>query len=283
MTRWGKSAGLPSATVCLLLGGCGTYTPDIVPGNPPNSTAFMINGILDHVKCELGNSVQYIIDYDKRQAQLPTNTARHLQWLEGQSAKITIKLVVDEKGSLNPGVSYKQLLPGVVTTFPNKTSVTTNQSFSLGLGGTLSSDATRTEMVDYTFSIKNDFLANKVQYSADPNKVCQSGGLFITGDLKIRDWLFATTFPFYLPNNAKNPPDVLSHEVAFVIVANGNITPSWTLVSISANTAGSLVAAGRTDTGDVIVSIGPSNSPKLQSAHDIAKINSGFSTALKNQ
>ena len=62
-------------------------------------------------------------------------------------------------------------------------------------------------------------------------------------------------------------PDVLSHEVAFVVVASGNITPSWTLVQVSANTASNFAAAGRTNTGDVIISLGPAKSTTLQDAH----------------
>jgi hypothetical protein len=69
--------------------------------------------------------------------------------------------------------------------------------------------------------------------------------------------------------------------VAFVVVASGNITPTWTLVNVSANTAGSLAAAGRTKTGDVIISLGQPKAGAVDKAHDIAKLNSGFSTAIK--
>jgi hypothetical protein len=55
-------------------------------------------------------------------------------------------------------------------------------------------------------------------------------------------------------------PDTVSLEVKFIIVSNGNITPTWKLVRVSANTGNSpLFGAGRTRTHDLIITIGPSN------------------------
>jgi hypothetical protein len=55
-------------------------------------------------------------------------------------------------------------------------------------------------------------------------------------------------------------PDTVSIEIKFVVVTNGNVTPTWKLVRVSANTASSpLFAAGRTRTHDLIITLGPSN------------------------
>jgi hypothetical protein len=265
------------------LGGCGTYTPDIELTKEPHATAFLINKIVDNVKCELRTAVRSAITYDKANAAQQPDKKRHLQWLEGMAAKVSLKLIVDEKGTLNPGITFKQLLPSAVNGFPNKSTVTTPQSRSLGLGALLSSDATRTENVDYTFVIKTDFLENQGIYTNAAQSCVPTGDEPLEGDLKVQDWLDGVTFPFYLPNNVDNVvPDVLTHEVEFVVVASGNITPSWSLVQVSANTAASLAAAGRTNTGDLIISLGPAKGTSLQDAHDIAKINSGFTSALKN-
>ena len=266
-----------------LLVGCGTYTPDIELSKEPHATAFLIQKIVDNIRCELRLAVRNTIAYDKANAAQQSDKKRHLRWLEASAAKLSLKLIADEKGSLNPGLTLRQLLPSVVTAFPNKTSVTTPQTASLGLGALLSSDATRTENVDYTFVVKTDFLENQGIYAnAAPNCV-PTGDQPLEGDLKIQDWLDSVTFPFYQPHNVDNiPPDVLTHEVEFVVVVSGNITPTWTLVRVSANTAASFATAGRTTTGDVIISIGPLKGDTLQGAHNIAKINSGFSSALKN-
>lgn len=58
-------------------------------------------------------------------------------------------------------------------------------------------------------------------------------------------------------------PDTLSIEIKFIIVTNGNVTPTWKLLRVSANTSGSLLSLGRTRTHDVIITIGPNNQQTL--------------------
>ena len=52
-------------------------------------------------------------------------------------------------------------------------------------------------------------------------------------------------------------PDIFSLEEKFIIVTSGNVTPSWKLVRVSANTNASLFAAGRTRTHDLVITVGP--------------------------
>jgi hypothetical protein len=53
-------------------------------------------------------------------------------------------------------------------------------------------------------------------------------------------------------------PDTVSIEIKFVIVSNGNVTPTWKLVRVSANTGSTpFFGMGRTRTHDVIITIGP--------------------------
>jgi hypothetical protein len=258
------------ASVLGWLAGCGIYTPDIELSNEPHATAFLINKILNHVKCEVRSAVIHVVDYDTQNAKLH-HKKRDLVWLDSMVAKITLKLIVDEKGTLNPGVTFKQPLPSM-------------QSYSTALGALLSSDATRTENFDYTYVISKDFLHPEVNYVNRPKVCVEDGGILLNSDLKVDDWLFGVTLPYYLPNNVDHTaPDVLTHEVAFVVVASGSVTPSWSLVRVSANTAGSLAAAARTSTGDVIVSLAPAKTAggPLQDAQNIAKINSGFNSAIK--
>jgi hypothetical protein len=262
---------------------CGTYLPDIVPSNEPHATGILINRILNHAKCELRDAV--ITAHNRDLENAARYGERRLTWLDNATAKITIKLIAEEKGTLNPGVTLKKLLPSVVTTFDNKTSVTTPQSASLGLGGLLQADATRTENIDYTYVVKINFLGNQTKRPVAPRPCKEPGGIFLDADLKIQDWLDAATLPYFIsaadPREVdKTPPDVLTHEANFVAMVSGNVTPSWTLVNVSANTANNLAAAGRTTTGDIIVSLGQPG--KVQPAHDIAKINSGSSAAFKS-
>jgi hypothetical protein len=265
------------------LGNCGTYVPDIVIPNEKNSTAFLINRILNHAKCELRAAVRKAHNDDVKNAD--RYHKRELSWLDSATAKITIKLIAEEKGALNPGLSFRQLFPSAVSNFSNKTSVTTPQSSAVGLGGLLQADATRTENIDYSYVIKADFLENQTKGLVTDRPCIEPGGVFLDADLKIQDWLDGATLPFLIAANVPSEvdntaPDVLTHEANFVVMASGNITPSWTLVNVSANTANSLLAAGRTTTGDIIISLGQPS--KVSQAHDIAKLNSGFSAAVKS-
>jgi len=54
-------------------------------------------------------------------------------------------------------------------------------------------------------------------------------------------------------------PYSVSTELKFVIVSSGNVTPTWKLLSVSANTSGTLYSAGRTRTHDLIITVGPPN------------------------
>jgi len=279
---WQKIAEPLVLAICsALLVGCGTYTPDIDAGNgDPHATAILINKILSHAECEVRDAVQTAHNYDIDNAAQQPDHKRRIKWLDTLTAKVSIKLIAEEKGTLSPGVAFKQLFPSAVTTFGNKTNVTTPQSFSTALGALASSDATRTENIDYTFSIRG-FLGKDLNAKVVPVQTCiEPGGVLLMADMKIKDWLDGTTFPFYLGQVVDAAPDTFTHEVDFVVMLNASITPSWTLVNVTANTAATLAMAGRNTTGDVIISIGKSST--VQEAQNIAKLNSGFNSAVKS-
>jgi hypothetical protein len=284
MVGWGRVARAWLVVAgAVMVGGCGTQLPDIVEGGEPNATAFLINRILNHAKCELRDAIISEHNFDLENAA--HYGTRRLEWLDKATAKITIKLIAEEKGALNPGLSFKQLLPSVVTNFSNKTSVTTAQSSAVGVGGLLQADATRTENIDYTFVVKTDFLDNQTKGPVLPRPCKEAGGIFLDADLKIKDWLKGATLPFFISASVgsevdRTAPDVLSHEANFIAMANANVTPSWTLVNVSANTANNLIAVGRTTTGDLIISLG--QPAKVQQAHDISKLGSSLNAAVKS-
>jgi hypothetical protein len=73
-------------------------------------------------------------------------------------------------------------------------------------------------------------------------------------------------------------PDTLSIEIKFIIVTSGNVTPTWKLLRVSANTTGNLVSLGRTRTHDVIITIGPNNQ-QTQNTHLASQIGNAVSNA----
>jgi uncharacterized membrane protein YgcG len=65
--------------------------------------------------------------------------------------------------------------------------------------------------------------------------------------------------------------DAYSYEIKFVIVSSGNVTPTWKLVQVSANTSGTFFATGRTRTHDLVITIGPNDNLTLN-AHLASQI-----------
>jgi hypothetical protein len=72
-------------------------------------------------------------------------------------------------------------------------------------------------------------------------------------------------------------PDTISIEIKFVILSNGNVTPTWKLLRVSANTGSApLFGLGRTRTHDLIVTIGPPT-PATASTHLASQIGNAVS------
>ena len=75
-------------------------------------------------------------------------------------------------------------------------------------------------------------------------------------------------------------PFSVSTEFKFVIVTNGNITPTWKLLQVTANNSGTLLSAGRTRTHDLIITIGPQGSDTA-SANFVLQLSSGINNGLR--
>jgi hypothetical protein len=269
-------SSLAGVALALCVGGCGTVVPQIVVSTEPNAHAFLTNRIINHVKCELRDAVFYVLDYDKENALVQPDRKRRLRWLEDWAATVTMKLSANEKGALNPGVTFIDSLPN-------------DQSFSLGLGAGLSSDATRTETVDYQFVFQDDFIKKRYFFANRPAQCIQSGGVTVEGDLKLRDWLWSKLFPYFLPDNIHDaPPKTLTDEIVFVVMASGDVTPTWKLVRFTA-TGGPFASIARTRSDTLIITLGPFDRPKkspskeAQDSHLAAKIGAAVADALKNQ
>jgi hypothetical protein len=76
-------------------------------------------------------------------------------------------------------------------------------------------------------------------------------------------------------------PDTVTYEIKFVIVSSGNVTPTWKLVKVSANTSGTFFSTGRTRTHDLIITIGPQGAVSLQ-AHFASQIGNAVANANRS-
>jgi hypothetical protein len=271
-----------AVVLCVSTAGCGLRTPDMEISSDQNATLKVVNNIMSHVEDELGCAINQLIKEDKLDAE-SAHVPRAYPWLDKSTAQISLKLTVDEKSTLNAGLSYSDFFTNSISTI-GKTIITTPRSFAFGanIGG--SSDATRIDNSDYTFSVADAFVKDK-DYEPTNGRACEASakydGVLFNSQLHIRDWLESRLAQFELHPEAKQAvPDTLTTDITFVVMYSGNITPTWHLVPVSYNTGGSpFFNAARTRTDDVIISIG-SNKDKVTTAQNIQKQNSGFSTAI---
>ena len=297
---------LTTVSLCTIVSGCGLGVPQIkeawdedIPADPQHHRVFPISA---NTRIEF--EIRKRIYCDLRWAVLKANTIpvqsgpmdklttdRSGLFPKNWGAEISLSLQVDETGALNPGVTFNGLMPNYVTDAAAPHPVVTAQSSSVGLGGTLSSTATRVDKFDPHYSIQ--YLSRRIEdksvcernpagnYINDPfdvivKKSISSPFIIDSNDLGIEDWLVGSMMNYALledmPKQGKGPkkgdskapgPDTLTLEEKFVIITSGSVTPSWKLARISANT-GMLpfIQAGRTRTHDLIITIGPQNDPQ---------------------
>jgi hypothetical protein len=298
--------------------GCGLTVPDIKEpwevNKPPSSerhpgasgTAQLEFEIKKRIFCDLREAVQAADRFPLREARIPE------EW----GAQLSLTLQVDETTSLNPGVTLNTSYPTVIS-YPAKAvtplgmlaATTTSQSFGLGFGATLSSTATRQDKFDPYYSMKT------LKKPIDKLSVCYDGPPYtkndpfltegwtpassspfvVESDLGITEWLIgAMQFSHVLPSDvpqlqqktplpkgtSENVPDTITLEIKFIIVTSGNVTPTWKLARISANTGSSpLFNTGRTRTHDLIITIG--NPSQIASTHLASQIGNSVSNGNK--
>lgn len=277
----------------LVLGGCGTTIPAIseawdadIPPHPKllneypiSATAQIEFEIKKRIFCELRYAVQ---DAQRIPFQIGATDTPYLpnDW----GALVSLSLTVDESTTLSPGVTINSLLPNATKIFHPGNSVTAAQSFSLGLGLNLSSKASNIDKFDSFYKIGR--LAQKVSDLSICNPAHPENDPFvnagfvparssplITSQLGIRDWLIGALFSTRgiwsdsikgSSISGKGQPDTMTKEFKFIIDTSGSVTPTWRLISVTANTAGQFLNLDRTRTHDLIITIGPPTAETAQ-------------------
>lgn len=272
-----------SLSALTLLSGCGTYVPDLqnfYESHAPDAEKLKVQGLIQHVACEVIRAVQevLIIDQDNvaASASVGHKEPTQLDWLKTWVAQLTFTITVDEKSQINPGAAINQVLPNATTTFAHRPSVSTGQMFSVGLAAAYSADATRKETLTLYIplapSTHDESLAKARKWFADGSYSCKAQD-FDT-DFKFMDWLKDVTLGAYVQGGilgdyskdivnaaAAKSGGALSHQVTFVVIYNGGVTPTWKLVNLTGSTTSPLFGAQRTNTQDVIITLGPPASP----------------------
>lgn len=275
-----------AVAVSTLLSGCGVAVPQIKePWDGPLGTRQIEFEVKKEIYCKLGEAVRYV----NRQYSVMTRSRAGAPLIKRQFipndyiAQLTLSFEVDESGGLSPGVSF-------ITPLAN------SQSFGLGLGATVSSTASRIDKFDPTYSVASLMIEPGPEAICNPKKDIYYGTTssspFIVDDLGIQSWLEDAMWTnIFIPSTAgaggqsmtgagsatgpsgsssKAPssgtPDTISLEIKFVIQTSGNITPTWKLIRLSANSGSlPLAAVGRTRTHDLIITIGPNKTATTNS------------------
>jgi hypothetical protein len=249
--------------VAPVLSACGLFVPEMQEFyKAPTDEKFDENTLVNQIQCELHKGVQDTLANSGKGAF----SGKSVDWLNKWGAKVTLALTVDEKGGLNPGLTFMQPMQNEMFKFPTG-NVTQSQSFSLGLGIQASSDATRKETIGFTYAFA-DLLKKKpiTEACSDEN------GMLINSDLKIGQFIENKAFIAKVPGTVNpskkgdSPFSAFTYEATFVVVYGGSITPTWKLAQISANASSSFLSLVRTKTNDIIITMGPVNTDSTPTA-----------------
>jgi hypothetical protein len=185
----------PPCAFTLFSVGCGTPPLSHATNNLPFTTSIPIHDIVQRVKCELSDA----LDEKTEDPQF--------RWMQSWTAKVDLTLEVNESGGISPSLAYVQPLANgfflnagpnsinTVTGAQTNIASATAQNFNLGLSGTFSGDAVRTETLSFTVSLKElkkwaQDRRTAVKNGRDPGDTCLPKGINdLQGSLDLKSWL----------------------------------------------------------------------------------------------
>ena len=246
---------LKIACAMLMLGGCGTYVPSLQVW-PGASEQLFVLAITESIKCELSAAITNVLNDDKEFA-IENEQSRTAEWFETWGVQVALKLIIDEETTFNPSAVW---LP--------------TSEFTLSAGGSLSSNAIRTNKLNYFYSIDSlyDRSVALDQEADDHVRPCKSLTEFsgiskppiIRSDLKIQEsistYILASgTGTITDPSQSieKSQKNNFTHEIIFRLSASGNINPQWVLSESRINTGTRLLSANREREHNLIMTFGP--------------------------
>lgn len=225
--------------IALALGGCGMYVPEIqeFPGDRADGQ-ILVNAIIRNVKCEVRDALDDLYRIQRR------------TFLDTWGVQVVLNLTMVETGALNPTVSWMPPSPA-------------DAVFTLAAGGTLSSQATRTDKLSLYYTVAELRRLGRCIPEARP-----PGPFLLQSDLKLNEWLVDTvtvqnTGGGVFSQDPKGPfgTSVLQHEVKFDVVTSASATPSWVLRRVTVNPTGTFLSLGRERTHDLTITLGPTDAP----------------------
>ncbi len=219
-------------SAALLLSSCGTYVPEIQDFGNANDQIVMVQSIVHNITCEVRNAINTL--YQNRQHT----------YMDDWGVQILLNLTITEKTGVSPSVNWMPPSPA-------------SAIFSLATGGSLSSEATRTDKLNSFYTVRELRRLNFCDAEARP------GGLMLMqSDLKLVEWLLDTTTIQETKqanfNNRALDKDVIFHEVKFDVTSSGDLTPSWKLTRATVN-SGTFLTTSRDRSHDLQITFGPTD------------------------
>jgi hypothetical protein len=233
--------------VCMALaalGGCGTYVPTHQEAGGDGVGADLENAIVQSVHCELRNAVIDSFVEDRQ------NGRHFADFMEGWAVQVLLTLTVEEKTTVSPSVG--------MTFMPSL--------FTLGWGGTVSTDSQRLDKFNYYYTVSDLLKSDKCakDFAVKQSEQAGSGSLLIRNDLKTREWLksILTTKRTNVPGakdqlGAAN--NAFSHDVQFIVDTSFSVNPGAKFATVTLMPAGTFLMLDRKRTHDVSFTFGPAS------------------------
>jgi hypothetical protein len=220
-------------------------SPDYIDPRGVSSEGKYEDTIVRHLVCEIGGGIFQA-----------ANNKLNVGWLTSSDwgTSVTLTITHEDQSSLNPNVTFTDLLP------PLKSA----QTFILGAGVNGSANATRTETIQFTYVNNTLWRWAKINsVNGDPPSCSEyQNGVMVDGDLKIRQFIYdkaviATAGNDVSGANGDYPFNTFTENLSFVATLGGSITPTWKLTYFTANVPGPFLSATRTNTDQLTITIGP--------------------------
>lgn len=223
------------------LTGCGTYVPQLHEAweDADTNDPLLVQRIKQSIFCELRQAV-----IAEKNQVYEINGVSQPAIPDDWGAQMTISLQVDETGALNPGISYTT--PFWVT-----------HTFTLGAGGTLSSQATRIDKYYSFFALKylkpdivpGDTTCMEYDHGKPVSLDRHGSSYLLSGNLGIDAWLKGALISqnalpsSKLPKSLAQKGDVLSYDVKFIVITSVNASPTWKFVKLTAGSSTPFLSA----------------------------------------
>lgn len=241
-----------SSTVILafwgLLGlpGCGTVVPSLRdwPANSGPDESRMIGQIVRAVRCQLGASIDEVVQNDHDLAKERPNRKRYSDVFDTWGAEANITITVTDKTGLNPSTLLAPPSPP-------------SSIFTLGAGLDASAEAVKSVKLN-TFYTMRQLHRRPCPVVAAESKM---GSPLVATDLEITSLLEGRLHAIRAgdasPLDEPGRANVLSHTVRFTVNTGVNVTPSWKLPHATINPGGPVFSTSRDRIHELVITFGP--------------------------